>query len=124
MYVLDAPEAPRCHLSHLPDMTRSPDPVASNSTPTDPPQRPTRPGMAHWHGLSQDRVLQSVSTLCVLLVVYQLALALLRPAWGGTATDWFLSVLAWPELAVAVYLCVRLSHAGRPDAPTWWLVGA
>jgi hypothetical protein len=103
-------------------MIDSPDPTASNSTPLSSLQRSTHPGVARWHGLRHDRVLQSAIALCGLLVVCELALIVLHPAWGSAVTDWSLSILAWPELAVVVYLSLWLSHAHRLDAPSWWLV--
>src|SRR5262249_35150057 len=110
-------------LFYLPHMTSSPDAVESNSPPPSPPQRPTRPGVAHRQGLNRDWALRSASAPCWLLVARQLALILLHPAWGSATSDWSLCILAWPELAVVAYLSLGLSRAHWPDAPSWWLVG-
>ena len=66
----------------------------------------------------------SAVVLCGLLLGFQLVVTLLHPAWAAPVTDWLLTVLAWPELAVVVYLSLRLSRPHRPDALAWWLVSA
>src|SRR5262249_8699797 len=83
-----------------------------------PPQ--PYPDLARW--LWHDRLLRSVVVCCGLLLGYQLALTLLHPAWGDRVTDWLLTILAWPELAVVVYVTLRLNRAHWPGALARWLL--
>jgi len=92
----------------------------ANGVGSYPPQ--PEPDLAHW--LWHDRLLRSIALCSVFLLGYQLMVTLLRPAWGGPATDWLLTVLAWPELAVVVYVTLRLNHASWPGALAQWLLGA
>ncbi len=100
----------------------SPNATPDTSTVPGPPQHPTYLSVTHW--LRQDRVVLSAVLLCGLLLGYQLVVTALRPSWASEATVWLLTVLAWPELAVVVYLSLRLSRTRRPDALAWWLVSA
>ncbi len=70
------------------------------------------------------RLLLGAVVACVLLLSFQLIVTLLRPAWLGPVTDWLLTALAWPELAVVLYVSLRLSRARRPSAPARGLFSA
>jgi hypothetical protein len=85
-----------------------------------PPQ--PDPDFARW--LWHDRLLRSVVVCCALLLGTQLVLTLVHPSWISPVTDWLLTALAWPELAVVVYVTLRLTHARWPGALSRWLLGA
>src|SRR5215831_21259689 len=79
--------------------------------PPSPGVRPRapRPDLPRW--LWHDRLLRSVLVCCGLLLGAQLVLTLVHTAWIGPVTDWLLTVLAWPEAAVVVFVAVRLNRA-------------
>jgi signal transduction histidine kinase len=56
------------------------------------------------------------------LIAYQLAITLLHPPWISPVTDWVRAALAWPELAVAVFVSVWLTRAHQPAALSWWFL--
>jgi len=56
------------------------------------------------------------------LIAYQLALTLLHPPWIGAVTDWVRAALAWPELAMAVFISIWLTRAHHPAALSWWFL--
>ena len=56
------------------------------------------------------------------LIAYQLVVTVLHPAWIGAVTDWLRAALAWPQLAVVVYVSVWLTRARRPEARSWWFL--
>src|SRR5262245_23893911 len=86
------------------------------------PRRASHPDAARWFG--RDRLLLGAATLVALLLAYQLVVTLLRPAWGEATTDWLLTLLAWPELAVVVFVAARLVRARHPSALTWCMFSA
>ncbi len=56
------------------------------------------------------------------LIVSQLVVTVLHPAWIGAETDWLRAALAWPQLAVVVSASVWLTRARRPEARSWWFL--
>jgi hypothetical protein len=70
-----------------------------------------------------DPVILSFSGIALLMILYQLALMILRPALVNisTSTDWLRACLAWLEL-IPVYLAAQsLSRFRRPTALAWWM---
>src|SRR5262249_40449118 len=47
-----------------------------------------------------------------------------HPSWIGPVTDWLLTALTWPELAVVIYATLWLHHAHWAGALSWWLLSA
>jgi signal transduction histidine kinase len=82
--------------------------------------RAPQPDLLRW--LWHDPLLRSVVVACGLLLGTQLVLIILHPPWIDSITDWFLTVLAWPEAAVVVYFTRRLSQARWPGALSRWLL--
>lgn len=76
-------------------------------------------GSAHW--VWRDRLLLSAFVIAALLVVYQLALTLLRPPWLAPATDWMRLLHAWAELVPFVLASVWLTRTNRIGKASWWL---
>src|SRR5260221_993341 len=74
--------------------------------------------------LQRDRLLLGAVVACVLLLSFQLLVTLLRPTWLGPVTDWLLTALAWPELAVVLYVSLWLDHARWPGTPSRALLSA
>jgi signal transduction histidine kinase len=62
--------------------------------------------------------------VCALLIGYQLAVTLLRPAWIGPVTYWLRVALAWPTLLLAIYCSWYFSRARRPEALSCWMLSA
>src|SRR5262249_53146861 len=94
----------------------------SHSTSAYPRPHPPQPDFAQW--LWHDRLLRSVVVCCSLLLGAQLVLTLLHPSWIGPVTDWLLTALTWPELAVVIYATLWLHHAHWAGALSWWLLSA
>src|SRR5215813_8310665 len=90
----------------------------SHSTSAYPRPHPPQPDFAQW--LWHDRLLRSVVVCCSLLLGAQLVLTLLHPSWIGPVTDWLLTALTWPELAVVIYATLWLHHAHWAGALSWW----
>src|SRR6185437_162798 len=78
------------------------------------------PPRRRWH----DPMLRGAFLVVSLLIAYQLAITLIRPAWSSAVTDWFRAALSWPELAVVVFVSVWLTRARRPEALSAWMVSA
>jgi signal transduction histidine kinase len=56
------------------------------------------------------------------LLGYQLVVMLVHPPWLSPVTDWLRAALAWPELAVLVFVSRWASYWRRPEARTWWIL--
>jgi hypothetical protein len=69
-----------------------------------------------------DRVLVSAFAMCIVLIGYQLTVTLLQPPWITPVTDWLRTALAWPQLAVEVWVAVRLHQLKRRDAITGYCI--
>src|SRR5215813_8264370 len=99
---------------------------AHDASPVNP--MPDPPGHAAPGGTGRrggrDPLLLGAAALVGLLLAYQLAVTLLLPAWAAASTDWLLTLLAWPELAVVVFVAARLARARHPSAPTWCMLSA
>jgi signal transduction histidine kinase len=71
----------------------------------------------------QDPLLLSALLFSGMLLIYQLIVTLLHPAWGGSITDWLRAALAWPELAVMLMVSGWASKTHQPEARAWWILG-
>jgi signal transduction histidine kinase len=74
--------------------------------------------------LWRDQWLLGALAICALVIGYQLAVTLLRPAWSGAVTDWLDVVLSVPELLIVVFVCLQLSQARWPGTLSWWMWSA
>jgi signal transduction histidine kinase len=83
------------------------------------PAAPSDTGLAEYH--RHDRVLLSAVLICGLLIGYQLGVTLLQPPWIKPVTDWLRAALAWPELALVLYISVRFTRTHHPAAASWWM---
>jgi signal transduction histidine kinase len=108
------PAEPRTMATPGPQPPGAPPPAVTPS--------PTPPRLVAW--LWRDRVLLGACVLVGLLIGYQLAVTLLRPAWSGPVTDWLRAALAWPELLTIVSVSLWLSRAPRRGAASWWMWSA
>ncbi len=77
-----------------------------------------------WSWFYHDRLLLGATLCCAVLLAFQLALTVLRPAWAGPVTDWMRLILAWPAAAVVAGVSVWLVRARRADAVSWLLISA
>src|SRR5690348_288562 len=78
----------------------------------------SRPPRRLW----QDFWLLGAALFCGALLVYQLIVTLIHPAWGGSVTDWMRAALAWPGLFIMVLASVTASRTRRPEARAWWML--
>jgi signal transduction histidine kinase len=69
-----------------------------------------------------DPLLRGAFLVIGIIVSYQLAVTLLHPAWSSAVTDWLRAALAWPELAVVVFVSIWLSRAHQPEALSSWML--
>jgi len=74
--------------------------------------------------LQHDRLLLGAVAAFALLLGFQLVATLRHPPWLGPVTDWLLTALAWLELAVVLYVSLRLGRARWPGTPTRALLSA
>jgi signal transduction histidine kinase len=102
-------------------LPRSPAAARTQRSPLPGPPDPDA-GIAHW--FRRDRVLLGTCAVCGAVLLYQLVLTLLHPAWIGPATDWLRAVLAWPEALLVGWVSLWLTRARRPEAPSWWMCTA
>ncbi len=70
----------------------------------------------------QDPLLVSILLFSVMLLSYQLTITILRPPWGASVTDWLRAALAWPELAVMLFVSRWASKTHQPEARVWWIL--
>lgn len=99
-------------MAHAPPMSgSSPEPDEASRSPV--AQR-----------LWDDAVLRIAFLAVGLLLVYQLAVTLLQPAWIGPVTDWLQMLVAWSGLTVAVLLSRWFTRHSQLIARSWWWVCA
>jgi signal transduction histidine kinase len=78
----------------------------------------TTPARALWG----DRLLVRAFLVCGLLIAFQAGMALLDPPWIKPMTDWLRAALAWPELALVIWVSVCLTRAHRAGAASWQIL--
>ncbi len=76
------------------------------------------PGRRFW----RDPLLLGALLFCAVILSHQLAVTLLRPAWGGAVTDWLRGTLALPEWLIVAYVSWWFSRTRRPEARAWWML--
>lgn len=97
--------------------------LAQSGSGSQPAPEPSavQPTVPH---LLRDPVLHIAFWATGLLLVFQLAVTLLQPAWTGPITVWLQVLLGWSSLLVVVLLSRWLTRMERQIARSWWWVSA
>jgi len=72
--------------------------------------------------LHVDPLLWAAFLTAGLLLVYQLTVTLLQPAWIGPVTNWLQMLVAWSGLVVLVLVSLWLTRTTPSRSPPWWAV--
>ena len=91
-----------------------------------PPDKPylggiPPPARLPWR-LWRDPVLVVAFLIVGGILLYQLLVTLLYPAWLSVVTDWLRAALSWPELLVLVLASRGLTHLRSMETRSWWLL--